>query len=129
MKKYNSLNELLIDYRQIYNLSQLDLAALLDVDIRTIIRWEKNDTLIKADKEKDVVVALNIPYQVIRNLNTEQPIPLYCDLKKRTYSHSALMVRADNAAWYKSDLPLEDERISSIHMLPLSMRSSGWTRT
>ena len=115
MKKYCSLSELLIDYRQIHNVSQLDLAALLDVDVRTVIRWEKNETLIKADKEKDVVVALNIPYQVIRNLNTEQAIPLYCDLEKRTYSHSALMIRADNAAWYKSDLPVEDDRIRSIH--------------
>lgn len=115
MKKYSSVSELLIDYRQIHNLSQLDLAGLLDVDIRTVIRWEKNETLIKADKEKDAVVALNIPYQVIRNLNTEHPIPVYCDIRKRMYSHSALMIRADNAAWYKSDLPVEDERISIIN--------------
>lgn len=115
MKKYNSISELLIDYRQFNSLSQLDLAALLDVDVRSVIRWEKKDTLIKADKEKDFVVALNIPYQVIRNLNTEQPIPLYFDLQKRIYSLSSLMVRADNAAWYKSDLPVEDERIRNIH--------------
>lgn len=114
MKKYTSLSELLIDYRQIHNLSQLDLAARLDVDIRTVLRWEKNETLIKTDKEKDVVLALNIPYQVIRNLNTEHPIPVYSDIKKRTYSLSALMIRADNAAWYKSDLPVEDDRIRTI---------------
>ncbi len=114
MKKYNTLGELLADYRQHHNMSQLDLAAKIDVDSRTVQRWEKNETLIKPEKEKVFVETLNIPYQVIRNLNAVNPIAVYYDIKHRIYSLSALMIRAENAAWYKSDLPVEDERISHV---------------
>ncbi len=114
MKKYNTLGELLTDYRQHHNMSQLDLAAKIDVDSRTVQRWEKNETLIKPEKEKVFVETLNIPYQVIRNLNAVNPIAVYYDIKHRIYSLSALMIRAENAAWYKSDLPVEDERISHV---------------
>lgn len=113
MKKYESLGELLIDYRAINNLSQLDLASLLEVDTRTISRWEKNETLIKSEKEKELVEKLFIPYQVIRNLNTDNPLNIYYNPDLRTYSLSALMQKA-SAFWYKEALPIEPER---IHLL------------
>jgi len=69
MKKYTSLGTLLIDFRAYKNMSQAELASKFDVDIRTIIRWEKNETLLKSDKEEDMVDITFIPYQVIRNLN------------------------------------------------------------
>lgn len=113
MKKYDNLGELLIDYRTINEMSQIDLASLLDVDTRTISRWEKNETLIKSEKEKELVERLFIPYQVIRNLNTDNPISIYYNPDLRTYSLSALMQRA-SAFWYKEELPVEPDR---IHLL------------
>ena len=114
MKKYNSLSELLIDYRQFYGMSQSDLAAKMDVDARTVLRWEKDETLIKPDKEKDVVEILNIPHQVIRNLNSDNPISTYYDIKLRTYSLSTLMIKAESASWFNLDFPREDDRIHFI---------------
>jgi len=90
MKKYTSLAELLVDYRAYHQLSQIDFAALLDIDVRTVIRWEKNESLINQEKEKSIVEILGIPHQVIRNLNTEKPIPIYFDLFRRVYSHTRL---------------------------------------
>jgi len=110
MKKYDSLGELLIDYRTLNKMSQLDLASLLDVDTRTIIRWEKNETLIKPEKEKDLVEKMFIPYQVIRNLNTDNPLSVFYNPELRTYSLSALMQKA-SASWYKEDLAVESDRI------------------
>jgi len=90
MKKYTSLAELLVDYRAYHQLSQIDFAALLDIDARTVLRWEKNESLINQEKEKSIVEILGIPHQVIRNLNTENPIPIYFDLFRRIYSHTRL---------------------------------------
>ena len=114
MKKYSTLGELLSDYREANNLSQADLGAILDVDTRTISRWEKNETLIKPDKEKDFVEKLSIPYQVIRNLNSDYPISVYYDIKLRTYSFSAFMKKAPSASWYKSDMVFDTDRIRLI---------------
>jgi transcriptional regulator with XRE-family HTH domain len=113
MKKYESLGDLLIDYRAINKMSQIDLASLLDVDTRTISRWEKNQTLIKSEKEKELVEKLFIPYQVIRNLNTDNPLHIYYNPDLRTYSLSALMQKA-SAFWYKEALSIEQDR---IHLL------------
>ena len=41
MTKYNDIGELLIDFRRINGMSQSDMAAELEVDIRTVQRWEK----------------------------------------------------------------------------------------
>ena len=90
MKKYSSIAELLVDYRVYHQLSQIDFAALLDIDARTVLRWEKNESLINQEKEKSIVEILGIPHQVIRNLNTENPIPIYFDLFRRVYSHTRL---------------------------------------
>jgi len=38
MKKYYSLGELLVDSREAHHLSQTDVAAVLDVDVRTVAR-------------------------------------------------------------------------------------------
>ena len=65
MKKYSSIGELLIDYRTLNNISQIELASKFDLDVRTIQRWEKNITLLKADKEEEMVDITFIPYQVI----------------------------------------------------------------
>jgi len=114
MKKYNTLGELLTDYRKHNKLSQTDLGAQLDVDARTISRWEKNETLIKAEKEKDFVEKLLIPYQVIRNLNSDNPIAIYYNLKLRTYSFTAIAKMPPSASWYKEDISFETERIRLI---------------
>ncbi len=114
MKTYNSLGELLVNYRKCNSMCQIDLASLLDVDVRTVSRWEKNETLIKSEKETLIVERLFIPYQVIRNLNSENPISVFYDIKNRTYSLAALMTKIKSASWFKSNLPVEDEKIHTI---------------
>jgi transcriptional regulator with XRE-family HTH domain len=115
MKKYDNLGELLTDYRKHNKLSQADLGELLDVDTRTISRWEKNETLIKPEKEKEFVEKLLIPYQVIRNLNSDNPIAIYYNLENRTYSFTSIMKTPLNASWYKADIPFDTSRIRLIH--------------
>lgn len=114
MKKYLSIAELLIDYRSYYKVSQLDIAALLDVDVRTVIRWEKNESFIKQEKEKSFVESLGIPYQVIRNLNTEKPIPIYFDIFRRVYSHSALSQKVSSSSEFITTIDIDTDRIHSI---------------
>lgn len=114
MKKYSSLAELLIDYRTYHHVSQLDIAALLDIDVRTVIRWEKNESLIKQDKEKYFVEYLGIPHQVIRNLNTEKPIPIYFDLFRRVYSHSGISQNVSSSSKFISDIEIDTDRIHLI---------------
>lgn len=108
MKKYTSLGDLIIDYRDLHSISQADLAAKFDVDIRTIIRWEKNKTLLKSEKEVEIANITFIPHQVIRNLNTTKPIHTYYDFGLRKYSLSPLFQNLPEANWIK-------ESIDSIH--------------
>jgi len=114
MKKYSSLADLLLDYRDYHNLSQLDLASKLDVDVRTVIRWEKNESLVKQEKEKDFVENLRIPHQVIRNLNTEKPIPIYFDFFRRVYSFSFLSQKVLSTSEFIKDLEIDTDRIHKI---------------
>lgn len=88
MKKYHSLGELIRDYRDVYDISQIDFAIKTGVDIRTIQRWEKDETNIKVDMELEFVKATLLPFQLIRNLNTHETIPTYYDFKIRKYSLS-----------------------------------------
>lgn len=113
MKKYHNFAELLIDYREINNLSQLDLASLLDVDVRTVNRWEKSISLIKPDKEKYIVEKLLLPYQLIHNLNSEHPIPVFYDMNIRTYSLSPMFTKI-KGKWLKLGLPSNKECINQI---------------
>lgn len=114
MEKYHNFADLLIDYRILNDLSQLDLASLLDVDVRTVSRWERGISLVKPDKEKDFVEKLFLPYQLIRNLNAEHPIPVFYNMIIRTYSLSPMMTRIETAEWFKSSLLIDDEHIHSI---------------
>lgn len=90
MKKYHSLGELIKDYKDAYGISQIDFAIKTGVDIRTVQRWEKNETNIKVDKELEFVKATLLPFQLIRNLNTQETIPTYYDFRIRKYSLSTL---------------------------------------
>jgi len=115
MRKFASLGELLSSYRLFHKISQLDIASLLDVDVRTIIRWEKNESLVKSDKEEDIVKLLNIPHQVIRNLNTDKPIAIYYDFERRVYSLSGISREGTDARWYRSDLKADSKRIKPMN--------------
>ncbi|WP_417889442.1 helix-turn-helix domain-containing protein [Xanthomarina gelatinilytica] len=113
MKKYTSIGALLIDFRHFANMSQAELAAKFDVDIRTIIRWEKNETLLKADKEEEMVDITFIPYQVIRNLNAPVAIPTYYDFDVRRYSLSNISKELPDPNWI-IDLHAETNRMRKI---------------
>ncbi len=114
MKKYQTLGELLIDIRKYRNMSQFDFAALLDVDARTVIRWEKNESLIKVEKEKLLIENFGIPHQVLRNLNTDKPIPIYFDFNKWGYSLSALSMLVADSSVFKTETEFDTDRIETI---------------
>ena len=114
MKKYFALGELLVDYRKHRTLTQIDFAAILDVDVRTIIRWEKNESLIKAEKEKLIIENLGIPHQVIRNLNTEHPIAVYFDFDRWMYALTLLSSMVKSSNEFKTDTEYVTSRIETL---------------
>ncbi len=114
MKKYNNFGELLIDFRKINQMAQADFAARVNVDIRTVQRWENGSTLIKSDKEEDIVNETLLPYQLVRNLNASVPIPAYFDFSLRKYSLSKLTNTLPDAHWFKSNLEIATKRIRTL---------------
>lgn len=114
MRQYFSIGELLIDFRNEKGISQLDLAAMLGVDIRTVQRWEKDITLIKPEKEKEIVDVTLLPYQLIRNLNAAVPIPTFYDFRIRKYSLTELNNELPDANWLKDRMDELSDRIHTI---------------
>jgi len=111
MRKYKNIGELLVDFRKINSMSQSDFASILDVDTRTIQRWENGTTLIKAEKEEEIVMATLLPYQLIRNLNASIPIQTYYDFSLRKYSLNKLNNKLPIASWFKANLDKATGRI------------------
>ena len=114
MKKYSDLGTLLQEYRKVNQITQNDLAASLDVDARTVARWERNVTLVHPDKEKVLVEQLSIPHQVIHNLNSERPIAVFYDIERRMYSHSIMGSLIKDANWFKNEIEIEPDRLSTF---------------
>ncbi len=114
MKKFQTLGELIKAYRAHHEKSQTDLASDLDVDIRSVIRWEKNETLLNPEKEAELARVIFIPYQVIRNLNSSTQIPTFYDFDLRKYSLSALSSELPDASWIKSKIDVKTDRIKTI---------------
>ena len=114
MKKYKSLGELLIDYRKENELSQFDFAAQVNVDVRTVQRWEKDVTLVKPEKEKELADDTLLPYQLIRNLNATSPIPTYYDFRIRKYSLTRLNNDLPDADWLKERIDELSDRVRQI---------------
>jgi transcriptional regulator with XRE-family HTH domain len=116
MKKYHSLGELLLEYRQIHKLTQSDFAIKLNADIRTIQRWEKNETNINEEKVADLVEGTLLPFQLIRNLNATNPIPTYFDFKTHKYSLSTLAIDLPDAKYFRDKLDVTTSRIRAIDL-------------
>ena len=114
MKKYKTLGDLVIDFREQQGISQTELASQFDVDIRSVIRWEKNESLLSSDKEKAMAEITFIPYQVIRNLNTVNQIPTFYDFDLRKYSLSTISTNLPDADWIKSRIDYQTDRIKPI---------------
>jgi transcriptional regulator with XRE-family HTH domain len=114
MKKYHSLGELLIDYRQIHKLTQPDFAIKLNSDIRTIQRWEKNETNINEEKVEGLVEATLLPFQLIRNLNANDTIPTFFDFQTQKYSLSKLTLEVPDSEWFKRKMNIKTSRIRTI---------------
>jgi len=114
MKEYLTIGELLKDFRKLNKTTKIDLAALFDVDVRTINRWEANATLLKPEKEEKMVDITFIPYQVIRNLNAPISIPTYYDFNLRKYSISKFSNELPDLSWIKSLKELETNRLRPI---------------
>jgi transcriptional regulator with XRE-family HTH domain len=114
MKRYNSIGELLIDYREINNLSQAEFAERINVDSRTVQRWERGETLIKSEKEEEIVFETFLPYQLIRNLNSAIAIPTYYDFNVRKYSTSEISNVMPDVSWFKTDFQITSKNVRSI---------------
>ena len=114
MRKYNDIGELFTDFRRINSMSQSDFAAALEVDIRTVQRWENGATLIKSEKEEDIVMLTLLPYQLIRNLNASVPIPTFYDFSLRKYALNELDDSLPEAAWFKTNLEKATRRIRTL---------------
>lgn len=114
MNKYNSLGQLLSDYRKENDLSQSDFAAKMSVDVRTVQRWEKDETLVKSEKEKELAEMTLLPYQLVRNLNATVPIPTYYDFRIRKYSLTKLNNDLPEASWLKERIDEVSNRIRKI---------------
>ncbi len=115
MKKYHSIGELFVDFRTFRNLSQSDFASKVDVDIRTIQRWERNETLIKQEKEEEIVNATLFPYQLIRNLNALKPIPTYYDFRINKYAITKINNELPEASWFFTQLENKTGRIRTFN--------------
>jgi len=114
MIKYNTLGELLQAYRKFNNISQLDFAISMGVDVRTAQRWENNATLIKQTMEDELIKNTLIPHQIIRNLNSSIPIPTYFDFVIRKYSISRLGMVTPDVEWVKRHIDIYTESITGI---------------
>lgn len=114
MRKYSDIGELFTDFRRINSMSQSDFAAALEVDIRTVQRWENGATLIKSEKEEDIVMLTLLPYQLIRNLNASVPIPTFYDFSLRKYALNELDDSLPEAAWFKTNLEKATRRIRTL---------------
>ena len=114
MERFETLGQLLIGYRAFAQLSQTDLGAMLNVDNRTIIRWEKNASLLKSDKEEELADVTFIPYQVIRNLNASMAIPTYYDFKLRKYATHEAFSEVPHADWLKSLPPIQSSQLQEV---------------
>jgi transcriptional regulator with XRE-family HTH domain len=114
MKRYYSIGELLVDYRSLNNLSQSEFASFMNVDTRTIQRWERNETLLKSEKEEEIVVKTLLPYQLIRNLNGLVAIPTFYDFSVRKYSLTELSNDLPEAELLKKKFQQENNNIRKI---------------
>lgn len=114
MKRYNSIAELLTDYREINNISQTEFAERINVDTRTVQRWERGETLIKSEKEEEIVVETLLPYQLIRNLNAVIPIPTYFDFRIRKYAVTELSNDLPEAQWFKKEFQVYNNNVRKI---------------
>ncbi len=111
MTKYDSLGEIIVAYRSRNIISQAEFASEMDVDVRTIIRWEKNKTQLKDELEFKLSAVTFIPHQVIRNLNSNTPIQTFYDFDLRKYSLSALSTELPEASWIKERMNVYTDRI------------------
>jgi len=114
MRKYDTLGELLVAYRKFNNISQVDFATPLNIDVRTTQRWENNLSIVKPAKENDLINTTLIPHQVIRNLNSTIPIPTYYDFVIRKYSTSRLGMKTPDIEWVKANININTKQLKSI---------------
>ena len=116
MKKYNSIGQLIKDYRSFHEISQSDFASKLDADIRTVQRWENEGTLLKDDKIKALVETTLLPIQLIRNLNINKAIPTYYSFELLRYTLSELTISLPDASYYKKTIKESTNRIRPIDL-------------
>jgi transcriptional regulator with XRE-family HTH domain len=114
MKYYCGLTEFLKDYRDKHGLSQAELAAKLDVDIKTVSRWESGKSFIRPEKVAEVAEKLFVPYQFLHNINSCNAVKMFYDIDMRIYSFSAAGTKVPDISLFKIDMPDDDVIIRKI---------------
>lgn len=114
MKKYNSIGELLVDFRQENNISQSQFAANVNVDIRTVRRWETGVSRVTPEKEEEIVLETMLPYQLILNLNASVVIPTFYNFQLRKYSLTGIAKKLPKTTWFKEQINVRTKRLRSI---------------
>lgn len=89
---------------------------MIDVDLRTVQRWEKNQTLIKPEKIKIIVLETLMPYQLLNNLNAEVAIPTYYNFKTRKYSLDKRNKHLPKALWLKDEIEIKTVSLRTIDL-------------
>lgn len=114
MVKFSTIGSLFIAYRGFNKLSQTEFASILNVDLRTVQRWESDLTLIKSEKEEDIVLETLMPYQLIHNLNATVPIPTFYDFNTRKYSLSQQTNEMPKLSWFLDQIDIRTNNIRPI---------------
>ena len=79
-----------------------------------LIVGETIETLIKNDKEEEIVIETYLPYQLIRNLNSQIAIPTFYDFRIRRYSTTELGNDFPDAKWFKKEFYISNKNVRTI---------------
>ncbi|MEQ9289338.1 MAG: hypothetical protein RIG77_20590 [Cyclobacteriaceae bacterium] len=88
MKLYTTIAELLNDYISYNGWKKVDLARHLGVDYKNVQRWLSDSNRLSSEFEHLLVEKLNLPFQVIHNLNADYSIPVSYNIRTRRFSIS-----------------------------------------
>ena len=73
MRRYETLGQLLEDFRQLNNMTKSQMAKWIDVDLKSYTRWQKNRSPIHTANIDVLAEKAKIPFEVLFRLNHEYP--------------------------------------------------------
>lgn len=94
MKLYNSIGEILKEFRNYTSQKQFELCQMLSIPDRTYRRWENNENLLKGENIRLLSVKLKIPFEVLLRLN--HGYETYYDIRTRQFKRNEIDVNLSN---------------------------------